>query len=212
MLETKKGKLHVNVQVYGTEQVCTLWPMKFFPKAGLNLFSLMCELLHGNEIVCDHQNNIVVESSKGVIISDFWIKTHGGWVAGVKFLHETNQEKAQSTTSLHKKNINDLHIELGNPSKVITNATTKLMGIQVTNTFKLFEDCALGKANKSRVCKKAVACSKILEERLFFVISSPSTSTFGGKKHWLLVIEDSTDYVWSYFSKEKMYLASVWWN
>ena len=37
---TEEGKLHVNIwQVDSTEQVRTLWPMKFFPKAGTNLFS-----------------------------------------------------------------------------------------------------------------------------------------------------------------------------
>ena len=40
-------------------------------------------------------------------------------------------------------------------------------------------------------------------------VSSPSTTTFGGKKHWLLVIEDSANYAESYFSKEKLSLKNV---
>ena len=60
--------------------------------------------------------------------------------------------------------------------------------------FNSYEDCALGKAKKGTVHKKAVECSKILGERLFFDISSPLTPTVGGKKHWLLVMEDSSDY------------------
>ena len=35
--------------------------------------------------------------------------------------------------------------------------------------------------------KKDVNATKILDERLFFDTSSPSTSTFGGKKLWLSV-------------------------
>ena len=69
-----------------------------------------------------------------------------------------------------------------------------------------------GKAKKGGVCKKAVACSKILGERLLFDISSPSTPTFVGKKHWLLVIEDSTDFTWSYFLKKKLDLLSAMMN
>ena len=38
---------------------------------------------------------------------------------------------------------------------------------------------------------------------LFFHISSPSTPTFGGKKHLLLVVDDSSNFVWSFFLKEK---------
>ena len=51
----KKGKLRVTIwQVDGTEQVHTLWPMKFCPKAGANLFSLMCKLSQGKTISSIH--------------------------------------------------------------------------------------------------------------------------------------------------------------
>ena len=53
------------------------------------------------------------------------------------------------------------------------------------------------------------ACSKIIGERIFFNISLPSTRTFGAKKHWLLVVEDSMDFAWSYFFKEKKDLTTV---
>ena len=34
----------------------------------------------------------------------------------------------------HKKNINNVHVELGHPSETITHATAKALGIQVTGT------------------------------------------------------------------------------
>ena len=46
-------------------------------------------------------------------------------------------------------------------------------------------------------------------ERLFFNISSLSTPTFGSKKHWLHVIDDSSNYVWSFFLKEKSDIADI---
>ena len=93
---------------------------------------------------------------------------------------------------LIQENINNLHAELGDPSEVITHATTKEMGIQVTGIFRSCEDCALGKTKKGRVCKKAVVCSKVWGERQFFDISSPITPTFGGMK-------DSTNFSWVFF-------------
>ena len=76
---TKKGKLRVKVwQVDGTEQVHILWPVKCCPK--------VCELLQGNKISSDHQNNIVVKTPTGNIILDHQIKTHDSWVAKVDFL------------------------------------------------------------------------------------------------------------------------------
>ena len=97
--------------------------------AGTNLYSLTCDFLQENKLSSNHQINIVVKSSKGHIILDCQIKTHDGWVALVKFLHETGEERVQSATAPCKKNINDLHIELGHPSELIIHATVKDMGI-----------------------------------------------------------------------------------
>ena len=110
--------------------------MKFCSKADANLFSLACELFQGKKISSDHQNNIVVESTNCNNILDCCIKAHDGWVARVEFLCETNDEKAHFATSSYTKNINDLHSKLGHPSKSITHATAKAIGIQVTSTFK----------------------------------------------------------------------------
>ena len=46
-------------------------------------------------------------------------------------------------------------------------------------------------------------------ERLFFDISFPSTLTFGGKHHWLLVINDCSNYCWSFFLHEKSDLSQT---
>ena len=57
--------------------------------------------------------------------------------------------------------------------------------------------------------KKAVPCSKIWEKRLFFNVSSPSTPILDSKKHWLLIIDDSSNFIWSFFLKEMSNLADV---
>ena len=165
MPATKKGKLHVKVcTVNRTEWVHTLVPMKFFPKAGANLFSLMCKLSQRNKISSNHPNNIVVNAMWDNIILDHQIKTHNGWVAKDNFLHETNNKRAASATATPQKNINDLHIEAEHPSKTITHAIAEALGIQLTGTFKPWEDCALGMAKQCVAGKKAVPCFKILGE------------------------------------------------
>ena len=72
---------------------------------------------------------------------------------------------------------NILHAEHGHPSEVIAWAIGKAMGLNFKATFKPCEDCALEKAKKSDVSQKAVECSNILGERLFFDISLSSTPT-----------------------------------
>ena len=204
MPSTKNSKLRVTVcQVNGEEQVHTLWHVKFCPLAGANLFSLMCKLLQGNKISSNKTNNIVVNTPSGNIVLDHWIKTHDGWVTGVNFIWNSIDERELSAIALIKQNINNLHVELRHPSEAIMRSTTKYLGIQVTSMFNPCEDCTLGKAKEWVVSKKAVPCPQILGERLFFDISSPSTLTFGGKHHWLLVIDNCSDYCWSFFPREK---------
>ena len=200
----KKGKLRVTVrQVNGQEQVHTLWPVQFCPSAGANLFLLTCKLLRGHKISSDDANNIVVITPISNIILDRWNKTRDGWVAGVDFIRNAVNEKAVTATALIKQDINDLHVELGHPSEAITRSTAKSFGIQVTDTFRPCEDRTLGKAKQQVVSKKAVPCSQILGERLFFDISSTSTPTFGAKRHQLLVFDDYSDFSWSFFLNEK---------
>ena len=178
-------------QVDGTKQVHTLWAVKFCPKAGANLFSLMYELLQGNKISCDHQNNIVVNTLTGDIILD-----------GANFLQDSNNERVSSATAIPKRNINNLHVELGHPSETITHITTKALCIQVTGMFKPCKDCDLGKAKQGAVSKKTTLIANF-RGKAFFDISTPFTPTLGSKHHWLLVIDDCSDYLWSFFLKEK---------
>ena len=84
---------------------------------------------------------------------------------------------------MQKKDSNAPHAELGHPSKMITGATGRAMVLHITGTFDPCEDYVLEKVKKSEVSNKAVKCSKILGERLFFNISSHSTPTLGGKEH-----------------------------
>ena len=66
----------------------------------------------------------------------------------MSFFEKNMTKWEQSATAPCKKNINDLHVELGHASDSIGYATTKTLGMQVIGTFKPFEDCALSKANQ----------------------------------------------------------------
>ena len=55
---------------------------------------------------------------------------------------------------------------------------------------------------KRAVLVRRLSSSPKFLERVFLDINSPSAPTPESKKHWLLIIEDSTDYASSFF-KEK---------
>ena len=53
-------------------------------------------------------------------------------------------------------------------------------------------------------------CSiKNFGKKAFFDINSPLTPVIGDKKHWLLFIEDSSNYSWSFLLEENSDLAGV---
>ena len=110
---------------------------------------------------------------------------------------------------LKRKDNNNLHTEQGHPLEDLTWATGKAIGLQLTGTFKPTKACILGKAQKAQVSKIAVQCLIVNGGRLFINESSPFTADNDSKKHWLLVVEDSTNYAWSHFLKEKSELKDV---
>ncbi len=81
------------------------------------------------------------------------------------------------------------------------------MGIKLVGKFKPCEACILGKSKQRKVNKTAVECSMVTGERLYLDISSPNTASLSRKKHWLLILDDATGYVWSYFLKYKIDLT-----
>ena len=64
VLATKTGKLHIKIlQVDYAEQLHTLRPLKFSPRASVNMFFLTCELTQGKKVSSDHQKNIAVKTT-----------------------------------------------------------------------------------------------------------------------------------------------------
>ncbi len=81
------------------------------------------------------------------------------------------------------------------------------MGIKVVGKFEPCEACILGKAKQRNINKTAVEHSTVSEERQYLDISLPNTASLSGRKHWLLIVDDATGYIWRYFLKYKSNLT-----
>ena len=68
-------------QVYRSEKMHELWPVKYCGKTSANFFLMTCELLQGGNILIDQKNNTMVQIANDGIIWDYILKTHNGWVA-----------------------------------------------------------------------------------------------------------------------------------
>jgi hypothetical protein len=77
-------------------------------------------------------------------------------------------------------------------------------------------DCARAKARQRNILKgnDTVHATKNAG-RLYMDISSIKTTSFGGAKFWLLVVDKKTDYLWSFLSanlRPRIKSVSLCWN
>ena len=77
------------------------------------------------------------------------------------------------------------------------------------NNFENCEDCAMAKSRQANMNKERVERAKERGERLFVDISSTEHESFGKARFWLLIVDDATDYCWSYFLRSKSELGKT---
>jgi hypothetical protein len=65
------------------------------------------------------------------------------------------------------------------------------------------EECAIAKAKQKNTNKVAKGGSQNSGERIYIDISSIKGENFGGSKFWALIVDDYTDFCWSYFLRKK---------
>ena len=216
IVATKKGKLKCRaVQANGSSTNKVLDPVKYSVQTRERLLSITNEMSKGAKLGCDANNNIRLDYPDGShIVFDRRIKTKDGWVAGVDIvplvtemakLSEDKKTKAAKAAKSKVKSIdvNELHQALTHPSERVTRTTGKALNMKVTGTFKPCEDCLIGKAKRANISKAPATRATEPGERISIDISSPKPTSIGGKKHWLLAVDDYSDFSWSYFLKKK---------
>ena len=87
--------------------------------------------------------------------------------------------------------------------KAITHKTAKAMNIWLAGQFQPSKHCTLDKACKTAVNEAPDKYAAVKGEHLFINISSLAVKSLGGRKLWILVIDDCKDYSWSFFLKEE---------
>ncbi len=67
----------------------------------------------------------------------------------------------------------------------------------------------MGKGHQKPVKKSTENRAKEPYERLFVDMSSLPAVSPGGSKYWILMVDDATQYKWSYFVREKGELVNI---
>ena len=77
------------------------------------------------------------------------------------------------------------------------------MGIRVTGKLNPCEHCARTKIRQGNIPKYLKEQARRPGERIFIDISSMMHPSAGGRKHWLLIVDEATDYAHSTVLKQK---------
>jgi hypothetical protein len=97
--------------------------------------------------------------------------------------------------------INHLHKLFGHCAQEILNQTIKMYGLKSSCGFDTCEQCTITKARQKNVSKNWLGSSNLPGERLYVDISSIKGRSLGEAKFWALIVDDYTDYCWSFVMK-----------
>lgn len=105
-------------------------------------------------------------------------------------------------------NIMDFHARLGHVNEEVVQQTDIYSGVKLTGKWQPCLSCLKGKAKQQAVSKGLNKKSKVPAERLFIDIGSVKSTSFGNSKFWSMIVDDCTDFVWSYFLEKKSDLTT----
>jgi transposase InsO family protein len=100
-------------------------------------------------------------------------------------------------------NINDIHDKLGHVGETVLRKTMKHLGYTVTGTLKSCDACRMAKARAKGVKKQTETRSTIPGERMYIDITGPFSTSLGGSKYWVQVVDDATRMGFTYFMKKR---------
>ena len=177
----------------------------YVPKLWVNLFSLTKAINNTSVDLGKTKSNLIklMPRDNKPIVFDQVIETGNkkGRLLGVDIIpHETEQCMLTTCTPHH------MHELLGHPNQGSVEATAKKLGVELKGDIITCESCAEGKA-KVRNLPKSATVVEYKGGRIAFDTCPMSDVSFGGYKVWLIIQDEYTKYIWSYFLKERKDVA-----
>ena len=214
---THKGKLDVICKHKDGSMARQTWEVKIVPQLNHDLFSFtkaMKEgwLMNGRW----KEGGLMIELFKQTKTSmkfDRMIPSGSSWLMGIKTQRLVGQAHAAIEPGKSIP-IWKFHQMTGHTAEYLMKTTADYMGIKLTGKLEQCEACAQAKIRQANVPKKK---EKQVPSRpgyrLFIDISSFKHESMGGKRHWLVVVDEFSDCSHSFFLKRKsdqIDLLPVW--
>ena len=214
---THKGKLDVICKHKDDSTAKQTWEVKIVPQLNHDLFSFTKAMKEGWQMNGKwKEGGLMIELFKTTKISmkfDKMIPSGSSWLMGIKTQRLVGQAHAVIEPG---KSIPTwkFHQITGQTGEHLLKTTAEYMGIKLTGKLEPCEACAQAKIKQANVPKKK---EKQVPSRpgyrLFIDISSFKHESMGGKRHWLIVVDEFSDCSQSFFLKRKndqIELLPIW--
>ena len=214
---THKGDLDVICKHKDGSMARQTWEVKIVPQLNHDLFSFtkaMKEgwLMNGRW----KEGGLMIELFKQTKTSmkfDRMIPSGSSWLMGIKTQRLVGQAHAAIEPGKSIP-ISKFHQMTGHTGAYLMKTTADYMDIKLTGKLEPCETCAQAKIRQANVPKnKEKQVPSRPGYRLFIDISSFKHESMGGKRHWLIVVDEFSDCSQSFFMKRKsdqIDLLPVW--
>ena len=220
---TKIGNKKYTVKGREKDEVIVLKDVMFVPGLYVNLFSIGRALQHGWSL--GNQGKVIfITKDRNTIRFNKVYHTQTGFLNGIELepLQKDGQQKPsqeqqetqrsqQETGVLSEKGaknpkikLNVLHKTLDHVHKEVCKRTARYYGWELSaKDMEVCEPCAQAKAKQASLNKETKTKAKQVGERMCLDIQPMTLPSYGGAKNWLLVVDEKSDFCWSFFIKTK---------
>jgi hypothetical protein len=177
----------------GCKHPVTLNHMKYVPNIAFNLFSLTSAAANGGNI-SNRGKVFILQKESLTITFNTMITTRHGYLCAANMTPgqmEIGNAGLQVGTKIAAST---LHGMLGHCCEAHMRKTAQDMDIVITGRLQKCEDCAIAKIHQKPVPKVThQAPTTHTGELMYIDISSTFTTSYGGKKYWVLMVDDFSD-------------------
>ena len=205
---THKGKLDVIFKHRDGSMARETWDVKIVPQLNHDLFSFTKAMKEGWKMNGRwKEGGLMIELFKTTRASmkfDRMIPSGSSWLMGIRTQRLVGQAHAVIEPGMSIP-IWKFHQMTGHTGEHLLKPTAEYMGIKLTGKLEPCKVCTQVKIRQANMPKKKQ--KQVLSRpryRKFIDISSFKHKSMGGKRHWLIVVNEFSDYNHSFFLKKKV--------
>ena len=204
---THKGKMDVICKHKDGSLARETWEVKIVPELNHDLFSLTKAMKDGWQMNGRwKEGGLMIElfkTGRASMKFDRMIQSGSSWLMGIK-VHRVYDEAHAAMEGGKTISATKLHKMTGHTGEHLLKPTANYMKLKLIGRLPPCEVCAKAKIRQRNVQKKKIKKMPTKPVyRVFIDISSFKQVSRGGNKHWLIMVDEFSDYAHSFFLKKK---------